>query len=92
MFTPAACQALRTVPTLTTHLTSYFLLQALRVVPTLDPSPHPLYKKLYKQLGATWVDDAAAPACLACARPFDQLFRRHHCRLLGLVSQNYLLE
>jgi len=56
-----------------------------RVVPTLKPSGHVLYKKLYKQLGANWVDDAAAPACMACARQFTEVYRRHHCRLLGIV-------
>lgn len=32
-----------------------------------------------------WEDDAAAPSCRACARPFTWLVRRHHCRACGRI-------
>ena len=33
----------------------------------------------------TWVPDKSSSTCYACARPFDWLRRKHHCRLCGYI-------
>lgn len=56
-----------------------------RSVPKLEPCSSALYRMLTAQLGSVWVDDTAAPQCMACARRFTDYHRRHHCRVLGVV-------
>eukprot|EP00505_MAST-04D_sp_SCG-Rhode-Island_P002898 Stramenopile-MAST_4_protein_2898 len=41
--------------------------------------------KLRKMHPPTWVPDTSAQSCYACARPFDWLRRKHHCRLCGYI-------
>ena len=33
----------------------------------------------------TWVPDKSCSTCYSCARPFDWLRRKHHCRLCGYI-------
>ena len=55
-------------------------------VPRLQPvAGSRLSQQVHAQLGASWVEDASTSACMACATPFSNMVRRHHCRVMGIV-------
>ena len=51
----------------------------------LQPVANSLSDMVHAQLGSSWVEDAKVNACMACAAPFTNAVRRHHCRLFGIV-------
>ncbi|CAN0442469.1 unnamed protein product, partial [Laminaria digitata] len=52
------------------------------MVPLEDPLESDWHKQLVHN-NQLWVPDAVASDCMVCARPFNLVFRRHHCRRCG---------
>ncbi|KAK7794790.1 hypothetical protein R5R35_004129 [Gryllus longicercus] len=51
----------------------------------LDLPVDPLKRKTHEQAIVPWIDDRDVKLCPSCARSFNMMRRKHHCRLCGAI-------